>query len=174
MLTLMQEHIYIAKKKRIIRQSFFIWLFVGLQVAANTILIPTLFTKNQIGGIVIINILLGLITIPAVILFFKYYRHSVGKKFIVTYNSLKFVDDKTGQSIELNSSEIDKIYLVVNNKTSRLPWLFHEYFSFIDTRNNKITITSYFMDISDFWLDTLTRKVNSNKVIREEKTYPII
>jgi len=98
----------------------------------------------------------------------------VGKKFIVTYNSLRFVDEKTGSITELNSCDIEKIYLVQNKRMSKLPWVFHEYFSFIDNKKNKIVVTSYFMDISDFWLDTLTRKVNSNNLIREEKTYPII
>jgi hypothetical protein len=170
----MQEHIYIAKPSRILRQSFFIWLFVALQIAANFMTVPTFLRLNQIFGIVFVNTVLGIITIPSLILFFKYYRHSVGKKFIVSYDSLKFIDDKTGETIELNNSEIDKIYLVQNKRMSRLPWSFHEYFSFVDTKQNKIVITSYFMDISEFWLDNLSRKVSSDKLITELKTYPII
>ena len=170
----MQEHIYIAKRSRIIKQSFFIWLFVALHIAANIIIIPTLLKKDQIWNIALINILLGLITVPAVILFLNYYKHSVGKQFVVTYNSLKFIDDKTGKTIELKNSDINKIYLVKNMHNSRLPWIFHEYFSLTDNKNNKIVVTSYFMDIGDFWLDTLTRKVNSDNLVREKKMYPII
>ena len=170
----MQEHIYIAKPSRIFKQSLFIWLFVAVQITANCIVAPTFLRLNQVFRIIFINVILGLITIPAVVLFFKYYRHSVGKKFVVSYNSLKFIDNKTGESIELNNSEIDKVYLVQNKRLSRLPWLFHEYFSFVDTKQNKIIVTSYFMDMSEFWLDTLARKVSSDKLIRELKTYPII
>ncbi len=169
----MQEHIYSAKRGRIIRQSAFIWLFAALHIAANIMTVPVLLRNNQLAAILLMNVLFSLITVPAIILFFKYYKHSVGKKFIVTYNSLKYTDDRTGQSVELKSSEIDKIHLVENSKMSRFPWLFHEYFSFVDTKNNRIIITSYFMDISDFWLDTLTRKVSSNKLTREEKAYPL-
>lgn len=104
----------------------------------------------------------------------KYYKHSVGKKFIITFDSLKFIDENTGETNEIKSSEIKRINLVVNRKMSKLPWLFHEYFSFIDDKQNKIIITSYIMNITDFWIDSLTRKVSSDKLVKEEKTYPIM
>ena len=157
-----------------IRQSFFIWLFVGLQIGLNIFAISKGLTSNRISAMVFINILLGMLSVPAIFLFLKYYKHSVGKKFVITYDSLKFIDEKTGKRIEIKNSEIERINLVVNPKMSRLPWSFHEYFEFIDNKQNKITVTSYFMDLSDLWLDSLTRRVSSDKLIREEKTYPII
>lgn len=170
----MQEHNYTAKKSRIIKQSFFIWLFVAIHILTNIITAPTLIQKNQTWAILFINGLLNLITIPSILLFIKYYRYSVGKKFIVTYNSLKFIDEKTGETTELNNNDIEKIYLIENKPMSKLPWLFHGYFVFIDNKKNKIIVTSYFMDISDFWLDTLTRKVSRDILIREERAYPIM
>src|SRR5690348_11574099 len=97
----MQEHIYIAGKSRIIKQSAFIWLFVALQVVANFMAVPTLLQKEQIWGIILINLVLGLVTTPAIILFVKYYRQSLDKKFVVSYDSLKFVDNKTGKITKL-------------------------------------------------------------------------
>lgn len=170
----MQEHIHIAKKSRIISQSFFIWLFVATQIGLNIFAISEGLTHNRILAMIYINILLGLLNVPAIFLFGKYYRHSFGKKFIITYDSLKFINEKTGEKIEIKNSDIEKIYLIESPKMSKLPWLFHEYFALIDNKKNKIIVTSYFMDISDFWLDTLTRKVNSDNLIRLEKTYPII
>ena len=170
----MQEHIHAAKRSRIIGQSFFIWLFVAFQIGLNIFAISMGLTSGRISAMILINALLSMITAPAVFLFLKYYKHSIGKKFVITYNSLKFIDEKKGEVTEIKNSDIEKIYLVVNPKMSRLPWLFHEYFAFIDNKQNKIIVTSYFMDISEFWLDSLTRKVSSDKLIREEKRYPII
>lgn len=170
----MKEHIYTAKRGKIIRQSFFIWLFVALQVAANMMLIPSFIKRNEIGGIVYINVILSALTVPSVLLFIKYYQYSAGKKFIVTYDSLKFIDDKTGSKIEMLNADIEEIYLVRNLWNSHLPWTFHEYFSFVDKNQNRIIVTSYIMDIGDFWLDTLSRKVNRNKLIIKKRLYPIM
>jgi len=169
----MQENIYIAKKGRIIRQSFFIWLFSALHITSNIFGIPPLLRHNQIWAIFLINLMLGIITIPSLIIFFRYYKHSINKKFVVTYNSLKFIDHKTGQTTELINSEINKIFLATTQTSNNLPWCFHEYFSFEDEKGNKIIVTSYIMDIVDFWLDSLSRKVSSNKLVRVEKTFPL-
>ncbi|MBO9683459.1 MAG: hypothetical protein J7502_12455 [Flavisolibacter sp.] len=169
----MQEHVYIARKSRIIRQTLLIWLFVALQIAANILAVPTMLKNNQTWAAVFINVCLGALTIPSVFLFIRYYKQSVGKRLIVTYNSLKFIDERSDGSIELANSEISEIRLVENTRMSRLPWVFHEYFSFADAKGNKIVVTSYFMDLSEFWLDPLTRKVDSKKLVREERAYPI-
>lgn len=169
----MKEHIYIAKKSRIFEQSFLIWLIAALQIFLNIITIPAFIRHNQAWAIVFINGLFSVLTIPSIIIFLKYYKNSVGKRFIVAYDSLKFIDDKTGKVILLRNSDIVNIHLIQNIQTSRLPWCFHEYFSFIDDKGNKIIVTSYIMSISDFWLDTLARKVSSKKLTREEKAYPI-
>jgi hypothetical protein len=169
----MQEHVYIAKKSRIAKQSFCICLFVATHIVINFMVIPKFLQNGQAWAIVFINAFLGAITIPSLVLFLKYYKHSVGKKLIVTYNSLKYIDEKLNSVIELNNSEINKIKLVENRQGSRFPWIFHDYFSFTDIKGNKIVVTSYFMDLSEFWLDTLTSKVNSNKLVREERTYPL-
>ena len=170
----MQEHIHIAKRSRIISQSFFIWLFVVSQIGLNIYGITKDLTSNRFLAMIFVNVLFCLLTVPGVFLFFRYYKHSIAKKFVITYDSLKFIDDKTGKIIEIKNSDIEIITLVENQKLSRLPWLFHEYFSLIDNKQNEIIVTSYFMDISDFWLDSLTRSVSSDNLIRKEKSYPII
>ena len=170
----MQENVYIAQKKRIIRQSFFIWLFVFGQIVLNCFIIPSFINGTQTWAILFINLILSAITIPGVVLFFKYYKLSVDKTFVVTYDSLKFIDDKTKSITELLNSDIVKIHLVQNSRLSLSPWSFHEYFSLTDNSANKIIITSYIMELSDFWLDPLTKKINSKNLTREEKAYPII
>src|SRR5688572_21362562 len=109
----MQEHIHLAKRSRIISQSFFIWLFVGLQIGLNIFAVSKGLTSNRISAIVFINVLLGILSVPAFFLFIKYYKHSVGKKFVITYESLKFINEKTGQITEIKNSEIERVNLVV-------------------------------------------------------------
>lgn len=169
----MQEHVIVAKRSRIIHQSIFIWLFVALQIGFSVYAILPRLTSNGVAVLIIINTLFSLMTVPAVILFHRYYKYSVGKKFIITYEYLRFMDERTGAVTEIKNTNIEQILFVENANGSRLPWAFHEYFAFIDNKQNKIIITSYFMDISEFWLNTLTRRVNRRKLIREEKIYPI-
>ncbi len=169
----MQQHIYTAKREKIIGQSWSIWIYVALQVVF-TVFFVVKWRDSQLWGVLFVNVVLGTLTVPGIILFIKYYRYSVGKKFIVTYNTLKYVDDKTGHFTELINTEIEKIILIETHYTSRSPWpwYLYEYFVFIDSKGNKIIITSYFMDIGEFWIDTVTRKVNSDNLVREKKMYP--
>ena len=169
----MQEHIHVAKKSRIINQSLFIWVSVIVQIGFNIFTFSMDLTSDRIAALIFCNIILSLLSIPAIILFLKYYKHSIGKKFVITYNSLKFIDEKTGEITELKNADIERINLVANRTASKLPWSSHEYFEFIDSKQNKIIVTSYFMDISDFWLDSLTRRVSTDNLIHEEKIYPI-
>jgi len=169
----MQEHIYTAKRKKIIGQSWSIWAYVAMQVVF-TVLFVVKWRDSQLWGLLFVNVVLGTLTIPGIILFIRYYRYSVGKRFIVTYNTLKYVDDKTGQFTELINTEIEKIILIETHSASRSPWPWYayEYFMLTDAKGNRIIITSYFMDLGDFWMDTLTRRVDSDKLIRDKKIYP--
>jgi len=169
----MKEHIYKASPKRIVAQSFSIWLFVLFQFGLNVLAAETLISRGDLWALIVINLVLAAVNVPAILLFWKYYRHSAGKQFVVTFTTLKYSDTKSGVLIELNTSEITRIKLIQTPKLSRLPWFSHEYFMLSDSRNNSIIVTSYIMNIHEFWLDSLTRKVDSNKLIKEEKTLPI-
>ena len=169
----MQEHIYTAKTSKIIGQSVYIWLFVLLQVFMNIHLAGTLISRGEYGALLLLNLLLGVINVPAIIIFLKYYRHSVGKEFIISFDTLRYNNTNTGQCAEINNSDIDEIILVQNKRMSRLPWVFHEYFVLKDGQGKEIIVTSYMMEIQELWLDTLTRRIDSKKLIKEEKYYPI-
>jgi hypothetical protein len=168
-----KEHIYRGKRRRIIDQSFFIWLFVLLQIAINYFLAETVINRGEQWVLYFVNLMLGAINVPAILLFLKYYKRSVGKEFIVAYDSLRYRDVRTGELVEINTSEVVQVKLVQNVRMSRLPWSFHEYFSIKDVNEKEIVVTSYIMDISELWLDPLARKVDSNKFEREERYYPI-
>jgi len=170
----MKEHIYQASAKRIFNQSVFLWLFILMQVYINVDGALTFLKRGDLLAFIFINIIFSSFNIPALILFLKYYRASIDKEFIIAYNSLRMKDVRTGAVIEMKCSDIVKIKLVENARMSRLPWIFHEYFKFIDSQGQEIVVTSYIMDIGDFWKDTLTRKVSSSKLEREQRYYPIM
>lgn len=170
----MQEHIYKASIRKIASQSFFIWLFVFLQLYINVDGANTFIERSDQWPLVFINLTLAAINVPAVILFLNYYRNSKDKEFVVTYDKLKLRDVRTRDMIELKSTEIVKVKLVENARMSRLPWSFHEYFKFIDSNGKEIVVTSYIMDISEFWTDSLSRRLSSIILERERKYYPLI
>jgi hypothetical protein len=169
----MQQHIYTAKRKKIIGQSWSIWVYVAMQVVF-TVFFVVKWRDSQLWGVLFVNVVLGTLTIPGIILFIRYYRYSVGKRFIVTYDKLKYVDDKTGQFNELTNTEIEKIILVETTRKSQnlLPWVSYEYFILMDSKGSKIIITSHFMSLGEFWMDTLTRRVSSDNIVAEKKVYP--
>src|SRR6185312_11795166 len=118
----MQEHIYTARTRKVIFQSFFIFLFIAIQILANFFLIPSLIRHNELWGILLINLLLFTISIPSFVIFWKYYKQSVGKRFMVTYETIKFEDAKTGAKTELVNSEIVRITSVSTSWYTWSPW----------------------------------------------------
>ena len=168
----MKEHIYTAKTQKIVSQSFCIFIFLAMQVAANFLLIPSLIKHKQLWGIVFVNLIMFMISIPSLIIFFKYYKQSVGKRFIVTYETLRFEDTKTGIKIELMNSEVERIISVSTSWYTWSPWTFYEYFTITDKNQQTITVTSFFLELSDFWLDTLTKRVRNPGVEFIKKEYP--
>ena len=173
----MQQHIYKASLKRIISQTISIWVFVAIQIGANTFILPRLINHGQYWAIAFLNIVLGALSIPSVYIFFNYYRHSANKDFIVSYSSLKMIDNKTGIVVEMSSTDIERIELHQNLYPYKLNlslWSDHEFFCLVDRSGKKIVITSYIMNITDFWMDTLTRRVNSDKLVKFENFIPLI
>ena len=173
----MQEHLYSAKAIQILRKSFSTWLVILLQIIINIVIFTraaVLSTGSEILLFIFLNAFLGLITIPGLLLFFNYRKYTINKTLIVTYNSVKLVDDLSKQVIEINSSEIVEIRLVKAQILTKMPWAFHSYFSLRDHKNNIIVVPFYLIDITEIWLDILARRISSNKLISEVKFYPRI
>src|SRR6478736_1385304 len=118
----MQEHIYTPKIRKIVSQSFFIFVFVAIQVLANFFLIPSFIEHRQIWGIVFVNVVMSIVSIPSLVIFLRYYKHSIGKRFVVTYDTLKFEDTKAGTKIELINSDIERIICVSTSWYTWSPW----------------------------------------------------
>jgi hypothetical protein len=168
----MKEQVFRTTKRRIVNQTFLIWLWILIHVGLNIWFVPTTINDSRVLPLVLGNLFFGTVSILAIIIFRRYYKYSINKKFIVTYNTLKFEDEKTQEAIEIKNDEVVEIKLVTNSHGSRFPWNFMEYFSLTDKNGNTIIITSFIMEISDFWLSTLTRKVSNKNFKREETIYP--
>lgn len=169
----MQEHIYTPKANRIFGQTLFTWLFLLLQIGLNIYFLGFSAVRVDAWALLAGNLFLAAVNVPAIILFYKYYRHSAGKEFIVTYDTLKYKDTRSGKLVQINNSEVVAVRHVWTGSSGRLPWNSHEYFMFSDAKGNSIIVTSYIMHISEFWLDALTRKVSNNKLVTVEKVWPV-
>lgn len=169
----MKEEIFISNRKKIIHQTFFIWLWIITHLMANLWVLTATFKDGKITALIIINVFFSYLSILGLIIFFRYYKHSYKKKFIITYNTLKYYDEISNRIIELQNHEITEIKFVTNSVGSKLPWSSMEYFSLADKNGNEIVITSFMMNITDFWLSTLTKKASSKNFIRKEVLFPI-
>lgn len=169
----MKQQVFSAKRKKIISQTLGIWLCLLVQLIINIWLIPPALNDNKLLPLILGNLLLSIISIPGIIIFLRYYKHSINKEFIITYNSLKYVDILTQKETELKNHETIEIKLVTNSNGSRFPWNFLEYFSITDKSGKQIIITSFLMDISEFWLSTLTKKISSKNLRTENVIFPI-
>lgn len=169
----MKQQVFSAKRKKIISQTLGIWLWLLGQLIINIWLIPTALNDNKLLPLILGNLLFSLISIPGIIIFLRYYKHSINKEFIITYNSLKYVDTLTQTETEIKNHEAIEIKLVTNSNGSKFPWNSLEYFSLTDKSGNQIIITSFLMDISEFWLSTLTRKISSKNLRKEDVVFPI-
>ncbi|HPG12604.1 MAG TPA: hypothetical protein PLU37_13820 [Chitinophagaceae bacterium] len=169
----MKEQIFKASRKKIISQTILIWVSVIMHILVIIWTLPVVIKGNQIAAFLFANTFFSFLSIPSVVIFFRYYNHSINKKFVITYNKLRFEDEKTGYVIELNTHEIIEIKLIQNHNNSKLPWCDLEYFSFTNETGKKIIVTSFFMPIYEFWMCTLARKVSSKKLKIKEVLYPI-
>ena len=170
----MKEHRFIARRSKIIKQTSLIWLFVLIHIALNFMITPKLISNSQYTALLLINLGLSMLSIPGVYLFFNYYRYSINKELILTYNTVRLIDHKTKEVIELLNNEIVTVTLNNHIRLSRLPWLFNEYFCLTDRNGKNIKITSWIMDISDLWTNTLSRKINNDNIVKNELVFPVV
>jgi hypothetical protein len=170
----MQQHIYSATNEKIFKQSFFIWLWVITHIGLNVYIGLSFFHREEYWLFFVMNLMLLVITLPSIYIFFNYLKYTIHKDFIVTYEEIKLVDRKTNETVQIKNKDIVKVELYDNRTSYKAPWSAYEYFCFIDKENNRIVVTSHIMSISDFWLDTLVKKISSNKLIIIEDLFPVI
>ncbi len=170
----MQQHQYSISRYRIATLSWVIWAIALLHLCGNIFIIGPVIHYKTFGSFIFFNLVIGLLSVPGMYLFFTYYRYSVNKVFTVTYNTIELLDKKSNNRIIINSNDIIRIETRENTggSLSRLPWSGLENFCFVDKNNQKILVTSLMIGLGELWLDSLAKRINSDKLIRTKVYFP--
>ena len=169
-----QEHTYRVQKNKVLGQSWLIGLFALLSIFFCTLTFAKFLTATNYLIIIIPNIAIATVAFLGIYIFLNYVKYSRHKEFVLTAGSFKLTDKTTNEILEIKKSEIKSIELYRNYSGSKFPWTFFEYFCIIDKTGNRIVVTSFIMDISDFWKDTLSRQVTSQKLSTFKNILPTI
>ncbi len=154
-------------------QSLFIWLYVLTFIVFTIYGAAIARDIKHILAIIFADAFLGLLVFPGIFIFINYRKYSLYKEFVITQHFLELNDKTTSKRIQINKSDIVSIEFHTCS-SSKLPWGSYEYFRIIDNEQKSIIITSFIMDMSNFWMDPLTRISSSKMFKRMEQIYPII
>ena len=172
--SLMTEKTYRTSKARILRQSIFIWVALLTLILANIFAIESFNKLHNFWVIVLPNILLGLLTIPGIIIYFNYLKFSKHKEINISGESVELIDTKTGFRKEFKTKDINSVRVYSNDSSGKLPWTGFQYLCFINASNQRIIVTSFLMDLDDFNFNNAPIKIDPAKFQRLSTYYPII
>lgn len=165
----MKEHTYEYNFKKVFMKPALIWFCVVVQLGLNLFVA---FNKPTIAGFVWINVAFSLLSIPGIIVHFNHLKRSRNAILVVRYNSISFQNGSTETNVD--STDIQKIILHECLWRSRFPWWNYSWFELIDSKAQSIKVSCYLLEITDFWQDSLSRRVNSNNLTREEHVLPMM
>jgi hypothetical protein len=167
----MKETVYKTNSAKYFLKSSLTWFCVAVQLGLSLYFLRDFSESGLIATLVVIGVF-SFLTVPGLILHFNYLKYSKNAKFVIRYDNVEFI--KNNQKTILKSNEIVKIILHQSPTNSRFPWWNYQWFELIDSSGNKICVNYYIMDISDMWINTLSRKINSDKLERKENYFPLI
>ncbi len=124
-------------------------------------------------GLVLLNLLLSVLSVPGIILFVNYYKYSKNKKIIISHDKI-ILQENENIAGEITNTEITEIELVHATDYSGLPWSDFAFFVLKDAKGNRIIVPNFIMEISELWLDTLSRKIKRSNIIKTRKSFPSI
>ncbi|MDF3025981.1 MAG: hypothetical protein K0S23_288 [Fluviicola sp.] len=165
----MKESIYKFKFNRVLLKSISVWICLAVQACLSFLII---YNEGTIITLILLNLIFSTLSIPGIILHLNYLKHTSDKLLIVRYNSISFIDGD--KETILNSFDINTVILHESPSGSKFPWWDYSWFELIDKEGQSIKISCYLLDISDFWRNSLTRRVNSNNLKREQSLFPMI
>jgi hypothetical protein len=169
-----KETKYVLSKEKVFKQTFFIWLFLLLHIIGNYFLTTIFIEDGKLIGVILLNTFFLTVNVPSLYLFYNYLNHSLNKQFIISQSSIKLLDYKSKEEIEIKPEEVSVIEIHETNSLSRAPWVFHSYFILTDMKNKKIIVPSYITNIIDFRLNPLTKKVKNERLETIKRTIPTI
>ncbi len=165
----MKEHIYKYKSSKVLLKSILNWICLAMQIGISILIV---FDGGGIGSLLVVNLFFSIFTIPGIIIHLNYLKNTRNAVLILRYNTISLTSSE--KEITLNTADITKVILHEGPRGSRMPWWNYSWFELIDKEGKSIKIGCYLLDISGFWLDSLSRKVSSKNLVREESLFPII
>lgn len=169
----MQTHTYLISNKKVAANSFLIWLFFLAYVGVDLYFLAIVNTYQLLLVAVCVNVFLGSMAIYGVVIHLNYYKYSKRSKFEITYDKIIYYKDGKIET-EIQNKDVAEIKHVIGPEMSKFPWDNLSYFVLIDKNSNSILVPIYIMDLGEFWLDTLTRKVNNDNIVVIRKWFPYI
>lgn len=162
--------------RRIISESFFIWLFLIIIIWGNYYIIG-LYNDSHLPralyALILGNIIFGTQFIFGVIIFVNYIKYSKNRTVLFTADIVRLVNSANSEQIEINNDEVIT-FEVFSSKSSRPPWGSFEYIRLVDNSGNEIIVTSFTMDISYEKVDILSQNFRSAHVDRQTRFLPLI
>ncbi|WP_343632732.1 hypothetical protein [Fluviicola sp.] len=165
----MKEHTYQLEFSKAIKESLLVWVTLILQVSLSFFLICN---EGEMVALIISNLVLSLFSIPGLIIHLNHLNYSRNAKLILRRDTITFIN--RAEEITLKTFEVIKVVLHQSPSGSRLPWWNFSWFELIDKEGQSIKVSCYFLEIGEFWQDTLSHRVDSNNFVRKEVFFPLM
>lgn len=165
-----KEHVYQFGLSSVILKSLLVWILFAAQLIVSFFIV---YNGAGYEAMILSNLILSLFTIPSLIIHMNHLKYSKNAKLILRYETITMINPI--EEITLKNVEITEIILHQSRPSgSRFPWWNYSWIELVDKNGRSIKISFYLLEIGEFWLDTLSRRVDSNNFIRKENFFPII
>ncbi len=164
-----KEHIYQFERNKVIFRSILTWILLGAQVVFSLLIVYHGVGYEALIGL---NLFLSLLTVPSLIIHKNHLEHSKNAKLILRYNTITSINPT--EEITLNNADIIEVVLHKGLYGFKVPWFDYSWFELVDKEGQTIKVSFYLMDISELWMDTLSRKVGPKMLVEKNVFFPLI
>lgn len=165
----MKEHIYQFERNKVIFRSILTWILLGAQIICSLLIV---YYGVGYEVLIALNLFLSLLTIPSLIIHLNHLKHSKNTKLVLRYNTITSINPT--EEITLNNADIIEVVLQKGLYGFKVPWFDYSWFELVDKNGQSIKVSFYMMDLGEFWMDTLSRKVSSKLLVQKEVFFPLI
>jgi hypothetical protein len=170
---------YTHSKKRVIFQSLFVWLFIGMHLATVIFFLFIYLDQGSTNRegflffVIFINLLLGAISYPAYFLHRNYLHCLTSSRCMIKNDGIEFIAQD--HSTFILFSEIAVVNLIsCPYMASKLPWGGYGYLELKDSHGQSIQLNSYLLDVSDFWKKVCKPRLNEKLLTRRKEAFPLV
>lgn len=165
----MKEHVYKYRNLVVLRKSILIWISVAFQIILS---VYSFTSEHRFIGLVMTNLVFSLLNIPGLIIHFNYRKYSIDSQLIMRYNTITLKNGK--RDVTLNTFDVVKVRVHTSPYNSWLSWFDYNWFELQDKNGEVIRVNFYLISISDFWRDTLSKRISSDNVERKTSILPLM